>query len=1049
MYALVKFLEDNIYYVCNTSSVKISNKNNVQAKWADGRFYAAKVIVQHVDKFLLNELRQNLESNLPVVELPSDVHNSHYLQVDTNVVCNLTNNLLEPDNVLNTDASEQCNFELNYELPVDIEEITTGKLNTAEVYNVTDVQIEFFDEPIQDYLGLESDSPCDLISNVSIVNEDPQVNEIECRTEDRTLQNLNNIDCLENVEIDVNFESFNRDNTHLLEENQHLSRSNDDTATENNHNDSIVTQKQQKKRQTMKPYNREVVVTPAFTGRTLQNDSAVVSSSSDKKRRYFCIYCKQLYAKFPQHLQISHSNQPAVKMFMKLPPRNPERKKIIETIRRRGDFQHNVSLEYNSGELLVARRSHSDFLRTGKDYLPCPFCAAYFRKDTLRIHAKNCTPKTSKDDRTVRVLSRTLLSEIHPRASDILKNKIFPVLRDDDCVHIIRYDVLTILFGNHLSSKYSSQHHHDMIRNKLRSIGRLLIAAKHYDSTVNDFSTLLTPEKFDVCVAAIKDVGGLNSNNTSFKAPTTVLTLSTICKQAAEVWKSECIKMNDPLGKQRTEDFLTLFKVTFPAELANTAIENRVQQQRQKVVELPLKDDIQKLVAFLRHNRREWFVTVRNQTSNLQYAVQQLASFTLVSLMVFNRRRPGELERITIKDFSVLKFADSALNLSGHLKNSQELNLAKKYKRFEIRGKLNRTVPVLVDFEIESCINLIIEKREQAGISAENPYVFACFSVDHRHKYLRAYFLLRKYAHLCGAKNPNLLRATQLRKHIATECALNDLADNEIRDVANFMGHAIDIHNNIYRRPVAKRDIIQMSQILEKIQGDYSHPTDENPSDVNFKDASNSSSFTNETSLVTDQNASVGQTSKESIESEIDDVSSDSDYEDHMSIKKKKREHVKGLKRVCGFKTPWKMHEQKIVIDVFGEYINQSRIPTMEDILEKLPSLNDLKRSPTSVRAWIHNEVKRRRNSSTHEKPGPKTRWTDSMKMELKNVFRDHFEDNTLPSNAECAIAIENCSEYQHLTVAALKTAVANEQKRMIKTETNSIQLRRILQKSP
>ncbi|KAF5276617.1 hypothetical protein FQR65_LT16264 [Abscondita terminalis] len=1156
MYALVKFTEDNVYHVCNAASVRICF-DDVQAKWTNGRFYSAKVIVQHANKHLLNELKQNLECNRPIVVLSSNFNNLSYPQHNREAICGLTNDLVESGSVSHSDIYAQPDSELN-EAYIDNTENTTNveaiwglsndlvesdsvshsdiyaqpdsELNEAYIDNtentanveaiwglsnglvetesvshsviyaqphselneasidytadttniepnvvesgiLADVEIEFIDYlPNGDgilHLNSSIDSQCSLV--VSTPSEISKGNEVQYHTEDHSFdlsfenpgfekdnsflveenqqhfQNNAGI-VLENIEFNGGFQNENNTtleghNSFSVQEKQHFQNNAENVPEEKNQNRS-----QQNKKRSFPPYNREVVLTPSVTERTLQDGSTVaVSSATETKRRYFCIYCKQLYAKFPQHLQISHRDEPAVKMFMQLPPRNRERKRIIETIRRRGDFQHNVSAEYNSGELLVARRSHSDFLRSGKDYLPCPYCSAFFRKDTLRLHTKNCTPKTSNSVRTVRVLSRTLLAEIHPRASDMLKMKIFPILRDNDCVQIIRYDVLAILFGNHLCSKYSSQHHHDMIRNKLRSIGRLLIAVKRYDAAVKDFANLLTPTKFDVCVRAIKDVGGLNSNCSTFKAPTTVLTLSTICKQAAEVWKAECIKNNDVLGKRCTEDFLTLFKVTFPAELANTAIENRVQQQRQKVVKLPLKDDIKQLVAFLRRNRREWFLKVRNETSNLNYALRQLASFTLVSLMVFNRRRPGELERITIKDFSVLKFIDSASSLTGHLKNPEDIRVAKKYKRFEIRGKLNRSVPVLVEFETEACINLIIDKREKAGISPANPYVFACTSNDDRHKHLRAYFLLRKYANLCGAKEPGLLRATQLRKHIATECALNDLADNQIRDVANFMGHAIDIHNNIYRRPVEKRDVLQMSQILEEVQGDREQ-IDEDDSELN-----DSSQFANvlrnQQSLETNERDE--QLSDESSEIEDCNLPLDSDCEDYTPKQKKKRKHGEGLTRICGLKTPWTKREKLAVIKNFEEYIREDRLPSMEQLLVKLAVLKELKhRSPTSVRSCIHNELQRKRNSSSYkDKETVRNRWTESMKMELTTVFCDHFEDNTLPSNAECAIAIENCREFQHLTVAALKTAVANEQKRRSKNKAASAQLSKLWRK--
>ncbi|XP_031344680.1 uncharacterized protein LOC116171817 [Photinus pyralis] len=834
-----------------------------------------------------------------------------------------------------------------------------------------------------------------------------------------------------------------------------------------------------KRKPTPLTYDRNVVITPSHTSNAQVLDNIPATALSENKktnpRKYFCVYCNKLYAKFPQHLQTSHRDEPAVKMYMFLPSKSPERRKIIETIRRRGDFVHNTSTDFNSGHLFVARRSHSQSDCNSKDYVPCPHCAAFFNKTTLRLHAKHCIPAKVTGQRNILSASRSLLCKLHPRASEFLKTKIFSIFRDDDCVQSIRYDLLAVLYGNYMCNKYSLQHHHDMIRNKLRSIGRLLIVAKSMDSTIKDFVNLLTPEKFDVAIAAIKQVGGLNATNTHYKAPTTVLTLSTVCKQACNIWKTECIKNSDPIAKQKVEDFLVLFNVSFPAELGRTAIENRVEQQRHKVVELPMKDDVKKLVSFLRLKRREWFSKIRRgNVQDFRYALQQLASYTLVSLMVFNRRRPGELERITLTDFANLKSAHTISALGGHFQaNPDDARLANRYKRFEIRGKLNRTVPVLVDFEIEACINLIIQNREKLGISSDNPYVFACPSNDGRHKYLRACYLLRTYSNTCGASRSDLLRATFLRKQIATECALNDLADNVIHDVANFMGHAVDIHNNIYRRPVEKRDILQMSKILEMIQGDnnYIHETSasnnepimENSENAAYDKEAGSSLQNNEvqqmrisgtadclenTNFNTETTTSTTHVSSSDSPPHNDhpprdDSSSDDDC---ISTTKKKGKHINGLTRVCGPKRSWTPEEIKAASEHFKKYLLSNKLPSLSKICQKLPLITQLKlRSPTSVKTWLHNELVRQRGKRLQDIKTPhdietphvkvrRTRWTPNMMFQLKKVFADNFKYRKLPSNSQCAAAKDNFPDFQHLTIAAIKTAVANEMERMKRT---------------
>lgn len=89
----------------------------------------------------------------------------------------------------------------------------------------------------------------------------------------------------------------------------------------------------------------------------------------------------------------------------------------------------------------------------------------------------------------------------------------------------------------------------------------------------------------------------------------------------------------------------------------------------------------------------------------------------------------------------------------------------------EIRGKLGRRVPVLVDKEPLQCLELLLDYRELAGVPAKNKFLFGLPSNDKdRFRYLRACELMRDFSSHCGAAIPDALRGTKLRKHIVTRC---------------------------------------------------------------------------------------------------------------------------------------------------------------------------------------------------------------------------------------------------------------------------------------
>jgi len=138
----------------------------------------------------------------------------------------------------------------------------------------------------------------------------------------------------------------------------------------------------------------------------------------------------------------------------------------------------------------------------------------------------------------------------------------------------------------------------------------------------------------------------------------------------------------------------------------------------------------------------------------------------------------------------------------------------------KIRGKKGRTVPVLLKPGITKCIELLLQYRTTAKVSNKNEYLFALPSPDeNQKKVINAGILFVKFSKLCGAHNPDSLRGTNMRKHIASMCIGMNLSDTVIGEVAQFMGHHEKIHREYYRHNTIDREVVQMSQLLKVAQG--------------------------------------------------------------------------------------------------------------------------------------------------------------------------------------------------------------------------------------
>jgi len=109
--------------------------------------------------------------------------------------------------------------------------------------------------------------------------------------------------------------------------------------------------------------------------------------------------------------------------------------------------------------------------------------------------------------------------------------------------------------------------------------------------------------------------------------------------------------------------------------------------------------------------------------------------------------------------------------------------------RFQIRGKLNRPVPVLLHSDLLDCIQLFIHVWEQArNVHPKNLYVSGINGFyKQRFKYLKTCDQMRKFAYECGVDHLEKLRGSLLRNHIATNCHKLKLTEQEVSELADIL----------------------------------------------------------------------------------------------------------------------------------------------------------------------------------------------------------------------------------------------------------------------
>jgi len=543
-------------------------------------------------------------------------------------------------------------------------------------------------------------------------------------------------------------------------------------------------------------------------------------------KQYFCPYCKKLQTKFARHLELKHKNIPDVQKFIHFPKGNRERYKIIEKIRKYGNYLHNTDANLNTGVLITCRRTQTKFKNTVEDYVCCSYCKGFFSKRTLRMHYKKCNPAYEKGQKDQLVKGKQLMGYVHREANDIMRRKIFPSFQDDDVTRSIKYDKLLILFGNKLCNTYTLPHQYDMIRNYLRLLGRFKLAIKRINKEITDFASIFHPRYYDDVIKAVKICANYDSESQVFQTPYNATTLGTMFKKCARIQAAEYIKQEDFDGKKAVDNFMVLFDDDYSVTINKKVIEDQTNKRREKQIVLPSKSDIQMLYNYTKNICEEAMKILRKEFDFSAW--KKLTEGSLILVQMFNRRRAGEIERLSIENYKNQETIDKIFNLDVFDNISEESQKqAKQFVRLTIRGKLGRTVPVLLHTFLISYIDVLLKYRSEAGVSSKNKYIFAVPRANSPKKgYMRACSVMRKFANDCGASIPTSLRGTMLRKHIATYTAMLRIEENQVADLANFMGHDKQIHKDVYRIPNGLIDMTEISRLLQAAIGDNNEEND-------------------------------------------------------------------------------------------------------------------------------------------------------------------------------------------------------------------------------
>jgi hypothetical protein len=345
-----------------------------------------------------------------------------------------------------------------------------------------------------------------------------------------------------------------------------------------------------------------------------------VSQKSDGKRVYdkmqYCQFCETSVNKYARHLERRHSALAEVAKALSYNKGSKERKCHLNFLRSSGIFMHNASvLKSGQGSLIAKKRprTHS----SEKEYVHCSHCLGLFVRKLLWKHLRKCDKRPSEEGAQktfskTRVLATCSIEQPSPSGTPEMFNDLTKSMRQDDVTNIVKTDPAIWGFGCHLMNKVMGSST-DTVGNKktvtqqLRSLGRLIKAAREI-TTMKTTKDLVSPENFKETIKVARHVVGFDETTSKSEIPSLNGKLGTGLNNMAKYLRAEALQYLDHAEAERYHAFSTIKEVT------------------QGIKEL------KEVVS----------------TANWK----QLCEATLTNVILFNRRREGEVSKMELNFFS-------------------------------------------------------------------------------------------------------------------------------------------------------------------------------------------------------------------------------------------------------------------------------------------------------------------------------------------------------------------------------------------------------------
>ncbi len=168
-----------------------------------------------------------------------------------------------------------------------------------------------------------------------------------------------------------------------------------------------------------------------------------------------------------------------------------------------------------------------------------------------------------------------------------------------------------------------------------------------HTTRIHNMEEAIKPGNFLILTSAVKRVSGFDHENSTFKAPSLALKIGHSLRKISDLIMCRALMEEDQEVIDSIRRFHTLHETKWSELVSHSALSNLSEAKYNKSTRLPLAKDVQKLQLYLGQQVELTKEKLADNPTAGTYAA--LAKVTLCQVILFNRRREGEVARMTVK----------------------------------------------------------------------------------------------------------------------------------------------------------------------------------------------------------------------------------------------------------------------------------------------------------------------------------------------------------------------------------------------------------------